>query len=126
MPTHHHDRRNGAAINDLTRVLIHHDDGRIIVFHDDITNGPLDGADRRVVLARARDAIDAELGDRPAPAGVVPGDGPVPDGRADRGELDILRDDVVDSAALLIRRLSDGVTDVDKRNATKWLLARDR
>jgi hypothetical protein len=127
MPTHHHDRRNGAAINFL--VALNHD-GTVDAHDGDIDDsGRLihhHGEQRALILRAFRAVIDAELGDRPDPAGVVPGDGPVPDGRADRGELDILRDDVVDSAALLIRRLSDGVTDVDKRNATKWLLARDR
>jgi hypothetical protein len=123
--THHHDRRNGAAINihafyDDDRGLRVYDGDRASYEHE------LAGHLRRRALEHIDAAIAAELGDRPDPAGVVPGDGPVPDGRADRSELDELRDRVVDSAALLIRRLSDGVTDVDKRNATKWLAARDR
>jgi hypothetical protein len=114
MPTHDH---GGTAI-----IVQFDHDGRLHVARHYGTDN-LTGGNRRAVLHCIRAVIDAELGDRPDPAGVVPGDGPVPDGRADRSQLDILRDEFVNDVALHFARHGDGGI---KSSADRWLAASDR
>jgi hypothetical protein len=109
MPTHDH---GGTAID-----IIYLNNGAIAV--DD--NGHLYHAgpayDR--VVAELRAALGS-----PDPARLVPGDGELPDSGADRSQLDILRDELLDACAIELRRSGD-TTAISKRSADRWLIARD-
>lgn len=62
-PLNHHghtsDHNHGGTTINAARCIVN-DDGRVVAY-DDVTHGPLDGADRRAALERIRAAIDADL-----------------------------------------------------------------